>query len=172
MDFDTIPISYWSCLFQMFWTLTLPYTSCFWSFHHNLHSSNTIEILKHFLGLGHSGHPCDQIHMGIGPNHALHSELWGSKVGRWGHYDPTPWKVGLTGLLGPPVWWVASNARVIMNNCRAPHGTRAMVRVEQQTGAVVGALVKTQLEAQLLFVSSHNQTLRDNNSFSIHFRTF
>ena len=51
------------------------------------------------LPLGHSGLPCDQIHMGIGPNHALHSELWGSKVGRWGHYDPTPWKVGLIALI-------------------------------------------------------------------------
>ena len=66
--------------------------SCIWK----LHSSNTIEILKHFLGLGHSGQPCDLIHMGIGPNHTLLSEQWGSKVARWGHYDPTPWKVGLT----------------------------------------------------------------------------
>ena len=63
-------------------TLTLPSRGCFWSFCHNLHSLNTIKILKLFLGLGHSGHPCDQIHMGIGPNHALFSEQWGFKVGR------------------------------------------------------------------------------------------
>ena len=34
--------------------LTLRYTGYFWSFRHNSCSSNTIEIFKHFFGLGHS----------------------------------------------------------------------------------------------------------------------
>ena len=76
--------------------LTLPSPGCFWSFCLNLHSANTIEILKLFGGLGHSWHPCDQIHMGIGPTQAFLSELWGFKVDRGGHYDPPPEKVGLS----------------------------------------------------------------------------
>ena len=30
----------------------------FWSFHHNWRSSNTVEMLKHFLGCCHSWYPC------------------------------------------------------------------------------------------------------------------
>ena len=37
-------------------------------FRHNLCSSNTVEIMKHFLGLGHSWYPCDKSYMKIGPN--------------------------------------------------------------------------------------------------------
>ena len=76
-------------------TLTLCYMGLFWSFRHNLHSSNTIEILKLFFGLGHSWYPCDQIHMEIGPNQAFVLELWGSKVARGGHNDPPLCNVGL-----------------------------------------------------------------------------
>ena len=76
--------------------LTLPSPGCFWSFRHNLRSANTIEILKLFGGLGHSWHPCDQIHMGIGPTQAFLSELWGFKVDRGRSlWPPSPEKVGL-----------------------------------------------------------------------------
>ena len=62
--------------------LTLPYPGYFWSFHHNLCSANIIEIFKLSLGLGHSWHSSDQIHMGSGPNLAFLLDLWGFKVDR------------------------------------------------------------------------------------------
>ena len=76
--------------------LTLPYPGYFWSFRHNLCRTNIIEIFKLSLGLGHSWHPCDQIHMGSGPNLVFLLELRGFKVDRGGHYDPLPDKVGLS----------------------------------------------------------------------------
>ena len=66
-----------NCCQEVDLSLTLRYTGLFWSFRHNLHSSNTIELLKLFCGLGHSWYPCDQIHMKIGPNQAFVLELWG-----------------------------------------------------------------------------------------------
>ena len=79
--------------------LTLRYTGYFWSFRHNSCSSNTIEILKHFLGLGQSSYPCDQIHMKIGPNQTFLLKLWSFKVAGGGHYDHPPCNVGLNLIL-------------------------------------------------------------------------
>ena len=50
--------------------------------------SNTIEIFKHFFGLGHSQYPCDQNHKKIGPNQTFLLELRGFKVGRGGINEP------------------------------------------------------------------------------------
>ena len=77
--------------------LTLRYTGYFLSFRHNSCSSNTIEILKHFLGLGQSSYPCDQIHMKIGPNQTFLLKLWSFKVAGGGHNDHPPCNVGLSG---------------------------------------------------------------------------
>ena len=46
-----------------YYLLTLPYPGYFWSFCHNLCTTNIIEIFKLSLGLGHRWHPCDQIHI-------------------------------------------------------------------------------------------------------------
>ena len=61
-----------------------------------MHSTNIIEIFKLSFGLGHSWHPCDQIHAGSGPNVAILLELRGFKVDRGVIPPPPPDKVRLS----------------------------------------------------------------------------